>query len=100
MSSLRYVLALLALPCAAWSANLEFTLTGLDGEAESNALAFLGRAPETAQERINFIASARERTESGLQALGYYAAEVHYPSLQAGPCNGANGCPHGYQPAP
>jgi translocation and assembly module TamA len=61
-----------------WAAqpNLKYTLTGLDGELQRNARAFLGNPPETTQERLNFLVSARERVENALQALGYYRPDI------------------------
>lgn len=61
-----------------WAAqpNLKYTLTGLDGELQRNARAFLGDPPETSQERLNFLVSARERVENALQALGYYRPDI------------------------
>ena len=65
-------------PVAAWAApaNLAFTLQGLKGELQRNAIAFLGKPPETVQERLNFLISARERVDRSLQALGYYQAQI------------------------
>jgi translocation and assembly module TamA len=67
----------LGLPClAAGSPNLAFQLHGLEGELQHNVLAHLGEPPETPQERLNFVVSARERVERGLMALGYYRPEI------------------------
>ena len=77
----RLLFAILLCLCpslVAWAApaNLAFKLQGLEGELQRNATAFLGDPPETAQERLNFLISARERVERSLQALGYYQAEI------------------------
>lgn len=63
---------------SAWAApaNLAFKLQGLKGELQRNAVAFLGEPPETVQERLNFLVSARERVDRSLQALGYYQAQI------------------------
>ena len=56
----RLFLCLLVLPGVLNAApNLQFEVTGLEGELRRNVLAFLGQAPETPQERLNFVVSAR-----------------------------------------
>lgn len=75
----RIALLLVLLTCTtAWSAqpSLLFTLHGLDDDLQRNALAFLGDPPETPQERLNFLVSARGRVEKALQALGYYRPDI------------------------
>jgi translocation and assembly module TamA len=54
------------------AATLEYTVSGLQGKTERNVLAFLGPAPQTNPERLNFLVSARSKVEQALQALGYY----------------------------
>jgi translocation and assembly module TamA len=63
---------LLLVPLRALPSSLEFTVNGLKGEPRDNVLAWLGEPPGTPQERLNFLVSARERTQRALQALGYY----------------------------
>lgn len=70
------LLLFLALSCQLEAAVLEYSLLGLDGPAEKNALAWLGDPPETPQARSNFLFTASDRIESSLQALGYYNATI------------------------
>jgi len=70
------VLLLLLSSADAAGQTLRYTLSGIDGALEKNVRAWLGEAPETARERQNFVASARTRVDSALQALGYYDAQV------------------------
>ena len=77
----RFCLLLL---CAAGTATaaeiepvLEYTLKGLEGELRENAQAWLGQAPETPQERANFLATAEQRIENSLKAMGYYNPTVN-----------------------
>jgi translocation and assembly module TamA len=76
---IKFCLALLLL-LPAWSgaASLTFSVIGLEAEPElqQNVLAWLGDDPESAQERLNFVASARDRVERSLQALGYYRPDI------------------------
>lgn len=51
---------------------LEYELAGLEGDLLKNAQALLGDPPDTPQERANFLATAEERVEISLKALGYY----------------------------
>ena len=67
---------LLLLPCIAGAANLTYSISGVDGELEKNVLAYLGPAPDTAQDRLNFVASARSQIKNGLKALGYYQPDI------------------------
>jgi translocation and assembly module TamA len=67
---------LLYLPSWVGAANLAFSVTGLEGEPQRNVLAWLGSAPETPHERLNFVVSARDRVERSLQALGFYTPEI------------------------
>jgi translocation and assembly module TamA len=66
----------LLLPHWALATNLEFSLSGLEGEQQRNALAWLGAAPESPQDRLNFVISARERVADSLQALGFYRPDI------------------------
>ncbi|MCB1677301.1 MAG: outer membrane protein assembly factor [Halioglobus sp.] len=74
----RFLLILLALLAggAAHAASLAVDLKGLDGELRRNALAWLGAPPDSPQERLNFLVSARDKVRDSLQALGYYRADV------------------------
>jgi translocation and assembly module TamA len=56
--------------------TLEFTLEGLEGELEENALAWIGPPPESEQERLIFVASVEQDVERSLQALGYYRPTI------------------------
>ena len=49
---------------------------GIEGEQKKNVLAYLGAAPESDENRRNFVVSARDKVESALQALGYYQPEI------------------------
>ena len=55
---------------------LQYELVGLKGALLDNARAWLGDAPETPQDRANFLATAEERVESSLKALGYYNPDI------------------------
>ncbi|MDG2046816.1 MAG: autotransporter assembly complex protein TamA [Halioglobus sp.] len=70
------LILLLLSPAAGAAAALTFSVVGLEGEQKKNVLAFLGAAPESDQSRLNFVASARDKVESALQALGYYEPEI------------------------
>ena len=76
----RLCLLLLFVAAAATAAEiepvLEYKLTGLEGDLRQNAQAWLGQAPETPQERANFIVTAQQRVEDSLKAMGYYNATV------------------------
>lgn len=67
---------LLCLPSWGSAANLAFSVSGLEGEPQRNVLAWLGTAPDTPQERLNFVVSTRDRVERSLQALGFYHPEI------------------------
>jgi len=56
--------------------SLEFTLEGLEGELERNALAWIGPPPESSQERLLFVVSVEQEVERSLQALGYYRPDI------------------------
>ena len=76
---IRFCLALLLFhPAWSGAASLTFSVTGLEAEPElqQNVLAWLGDDPETTQERLNFVVSARDRIERSLQALGYYRPDI------------------------
>ena len=80
------LLALWALPCLArGEPNLAFEVHGLEGELRRNVIAFLGEPPDTTQERLNFVVSARERVERGLVALGYYRPEIDMETRRSEP---------------
>lgn len=56
--------------------TLKFSVVGIQGEQKKNVLAYLGAAPESDENRRNFVVSARDKVESALQALGYYQPEI------------------------
>ena len=74
-------LGLLLVVCPAFGARLEpvleYKLSGLQDSLLENARAWLGPPPQTTQDRANFLASAEERVEDSLKALGYYNPTVH-----------------------
>ena len=70
------LIVLVPFPAGAGAANLAFSLGGLQGEQERNVRAWLGSPPETVPDRLNFVVSARDRIERGLQALGYYRPDI------------------------
>ncbi len=77
----RFCLLLLLFVAAAVNAAeiepvLEYKLEGLEGSLEHNALAWLGPAPESPQDRANFLATAEQRVEDSLKAMGYYNPTV------------------------
>ena len=68
---------LLLMSSAAGAATtLKFSVVGIEGEQKKNVLAYLGAAPESDENRRNFVVSARDKVESALQALGYYQPEI------------------------
>ena len=56
--------------------TLKFSVVGIEGEQKKNVLVYLGAAPESDENRRNFVVSARDKVESALQALGYYQPEI------------------------
>jgi hypothetical protein len=76
---MRYLCTLLALLCAvplptqaaAPKPVLDYKLVGLEGKLEDNANAWLGAAPVSVLDRLNYVAPARDRGEDSLVALGY-----------------------------
>ncbi len=70
------MLALTLAPGYAAAAALEYTVNGVDGALRDNIRGWLGTPPETPEERLNFVVSARDRIDSSLRALGYYRADV------------------------
>ena len=71
------LLILLLMSSAAGAATtLKFSVVGIQGEQKKNVLAYLGAAPESDENRRNFVVSARDKVESALQALGYYQPEI------------------------
>ena len=56
--------------------TLKFSVVGIQGEQKKNVLAYLGAAPESDENRRNFVVSAKDKVESALQALGYYQPEI------------------------
>ncbi|MFV8816620.1 autotransporter assembly complex protein TamA [Haliea sp. E17] len=73
-----------SLPLSGYAQTLKLELTGLDGDLKSNALAWLGQLPETAQARSNYLHSAEEKVGNSLRALGYYRPQIdlHLERLQ------------------
>lgn len=71
---LSLILWLAAVPALAAKTKpiLKYSLEGVKGGMLNNAKAWLGDAPETVQDRANFVATAQERVEDSLKALGYY----------------------------
>ena len=71
-------LCLCLLPAFALAADpmLEYKLSGLEGKLLENARAWLGNLPQTPQQRENFVATAQERVENSLKALGYYRPAI------------------------
>ncbi|MFB0951061.1 MAG: POTRA domain-containing protein, partial [Halioglobus sp.] len=55
---------------------MKFSVVGIQGEQKKNVLAYLGAAPESDENRRNFVVSAKDKVESALQALGYYQPEI------------------------
>ncbi|MDE0949992.1 MAG: autotransporter assembly complex protein TamA [Halioglobus sp.] len=64
---------------------MEYTVSGLQGKTERNVLAFLGPAPQTNPERLNFLVSARSKVEHALQALGYYQPIIDLQTQRSEP---------------
>lgn len=69
-------LLLLLSPLIMAGTTLEYSVRGIKGEPEKNVKAYLGAAPKTDGERLNFVASARRKVRDALQALGYYQPEI------------------------
>ncbi len=65
-------LAIFPVLAAAAGPVLTYELVGLEDDLLKNAQAWLGPAPETIQDRANFLVTAEERLEKSLKALGYY----------------------------
>ena len=74
VSVLFFILALA--PGQLLASSLAYSIEGVRGELKKNIAGWLGAEPGTAEERSNFIASARERTASSLKALGYYQPDI------------------------
>jgi translocation and assembly module TamA len=70
------LLMLLFFPLAVGAATLEYSVRGIKGEPRKNVKAYLGTAPQTDRDRLNFIATARRKVQESLQALGYYRPEI------------------------
>lgn len=79
------LLLLVLSPPALSAANLEYSVTGLDGALKRNVMAWLGEPPATEQERLNFVVSARTRVAQGLRALGHYNPEIDIAVARTGP---------------
>jgi translocation and assembly module TamA len=58
------------------ASTLEYSIEGVRGDLRRNIKAWLGREPDTAQERANFIATAQQRIALSLQALGHYSPDI------------------------
>ncbi len=69
-------LLLLALPLLCKADSLRYEVEGVDGAVMDNINAWLGPAPETPEERLNFVVSAESRVEQSVQALGYYQSDI------------------------
>ena len=71
-----FCLFLLALPVLCRAEALRYEVEGVEGPLLDNVNAWLGPAPESPEERLNFVVSARDRVEQSLQALGYYRPHI------------------------
>ena len=70
------LILLLMSSAAGATTTLKLSVVGIQGEQKKNVLAYLGAAPESDENRRNFVVSARDKVESALQALGYYQPEI------------------------
>jgi translocation and assembly module TamA len=71
------VLALATSPYAfADDEVLTYRIVGLKNSLLHNARAWLGTAPTSGVERLNFLVTAEQRVQDSLQALGYYDADI------------------------
>ncbi len=70
------LLAVSAAVAAAPEKTLKYRINGLDEATEANVRAHLGPEPKTEYERNSFLFSARENINNGLNALGYYHADI------------------------
>ena len=70
------LILLLMSSAAGATTTLKLSVVGIEGEQKKNVLAYLGAAPESDENRRNFVVSARDKVESALQALGYYQPEI------------------------
>ena len=59
------------------ASSLSYKIEGVRSRLESNIVAWLGDEPQTPQERSIFLARLDERVSNGMQALGYYRAELN-----------------------
>jgi translocation and assembly module TamA len=64
------------MPGAMADALLTYKIDGVSSALEKNVAAWLGREPDSVEERSNFIAAAEQRAGSGLKALGYYRPDI------------------------
>lgn len=71
-----YFCVLLLVPLSTQAATLEYSVKGIKGERLVNVQAYLGAPPETDQDRLNFVVSARSKVRDALQALGYYQPDI------------------------
>ncbi|MCB1689838.1 MAG: outer membrane protein assembly factor [Halioglobus sp.] len=67
---------LLLVSATAGAATLEYSVKGIKGERLRNVEAYLGAPPETDQDRLNFVDSARSKVRKALEALGYYRPDI------------------------
>jgi translocation and assembly module TamA len=58
--------------------KLEYRVQGLNKAQRKNVEAWLGAAPQSAEERAAFMVTARERVARSLQALGYYHPDIAF----------------------
>lgn len=70
------LLCLLWLPRAAGEVLLEYRVEGGSSALRENVRAWLGEPPRSEAARANLVSAARERVARGLQALGYYRADI------------------------
>lgn len=70
------MLLLLLKPIWLHAAALDLSVTAPKGEVRDNVMAWLGTVPESKEDRLNFVISARDRVKSSLQALGFYKPDI------------------------
>tara|TARA_R110002049_G_scaffold9894_8_gene49395 strand:+ start:4648 stop:6423 length:1776 start_codon:yes stop_codon:yes gene_type:complete len=77
LPAIRWCIGLVLLvPLTVQAATLEYAVKGIKGERLRNVQAYLGDPPQTDQDRLNFVISARAKVREALQALGYYNPDI------------------------
>jgi len=74
--TIKVLLCALTVAAPVCATVLEYTVSGVKGEVRKNVESWLGKPPQTAQARSNFLFTARERIDSAMKALGYYQAAI------------------------